>query len=997
MIDCTLCGDHAWQGPGCSECDQYKNAHYTEGTGANIKSDPAAYFCIAESPDVTGVSGKLNVHQGWSFDIEKTIKRAFATHKGEIDQTLMGLTGRYTYAMRCSKEKPVKKDILACAPLVHAELLEYAVKDKPIMVFALGEKVLTSLGIAVKKYRSFQGRFTKTMLGDREVIIYASLSKRQLVAKPGHIEILKKHMMVFMDAVHAISKGKDIRTRTEIATLTAKYHFPKSVSALRKLVEYITEYTSGGFDADKLPLAIDTETNTVNPHRDKLKILSFVVSWAPGEAASIPLEHPQSYFTFEEAAPYVQRILDCAKPKILHNAKFDLKVLWRKGWKVRNFAWDTMLAEHLLEEDKKGYYSLKELTRVMLPDYADYEEDIDTFMTELKAKKAKKETARLKKLNRPLPPKLKGAAAKLADDGGYEEVPLRILNPYGAIDADVTRRIAIIQQARMKQEQKDQRKLRDELRKNPYATKYILTRTAPTDKPLPNLMREQLTSASEVLGNMELVGMPVDKDYIEELVVELDRSITLSKIQLSTMIPSYVFEEFNPSSNPQLRKLLYGTGYIHPETGATVCYKDIVEPPTTAKGAISTNAAFLKQLVNQNDCVFSKELLIFRAMSKARNTFVENIKVLSEEDGRMHTSFHIAGTSTGRLSSSNENMQNVPKQIGKHNIKKIFVPSDRENNIILNADAKAAEVRIYAAYSKDKNLIEALNNGMDPHSFFASMVYAPEKVLANVPPSDYKTVMDTIGIDSVHAWSYDDFQNRSDFIGSNKNPGPDPTYGKQLNKLRTNIKRVVFGILYGASKYKISSIVGISEEQGAAIISSLFTMFPSIPEYIKRTHEQLNHLKMVETFFGRRRRFDTAGMPFKMKNKAQRQAVNFKIQSTSSEIVIRVMNDIAEPIKHDFNGQLMITVHDSVVGEIPKKYISQMPAFMEEYGVNRVRKLYDWLPVPFQWDVEVGPSYGELSPVDRYLENDSSVVQEEVVGALDFLDQEIKSELAQSV
>jgi len=997
MLDCTLCSDQAWQGPGCSKCDLYKEAHYTEGTGANVKDDPAAYFCIAESPDVTGVSSKVDVHQGWSFAIEKTIKRAFATHKEKVDQTLMGLTGRYTYAMRCAKDKPVKKDILACAPLVHAELLEYAVKDKPIMVFALGEKVLTSLGITVKKYKAFQGRFTKTMLGDREVIVYASLSKRQLVAKPGHVEILKKHMMVFMDAVQAISKGKSIRTRTDIKTLTAKYKFPKTTNALRKLVEYITEYSAGGFPAERLPLAIDTETNTVNPHREKLKILSFVVSWAPGEAASIPLEHPQSYFTFDEAAPYIQKILDCAKPKILHNAKFDLKVLWRKGWKVRNFAWDTMLAEHLLEEDKKGYYSLKELTRIMLPDYADYEEDIDTFMSELKTKKVKKETARRKKLNRPAPPKLKGAAAKLADDGGYEEVPLRILNPYGAIDADVTRQIAIIQQTRMKEEQAKQFKLRKELSRNAYAAKYVMTRMAPTNKPLNDLMKEQLVSASEVLGDMELVGMPVDKDYIEELVVELDRSITLSRMQISAMIPSYVFDEFNPSSNPQLRKLLYGTGYIHPETGETICYKDIVEPPTTAKGAISTNAAFLKQLVSQNDCAFSRELLIFRAMSKARNTFVENIKVLSAEDGRMHTSFHIAGTATGRLSSSNENMQNVPKQIGKHNIKKIFVPSDRENNVILNADAKAAEVRIYAAYSRDANLIEALNNGMDPHSFFASMVYAPDKVLAGVPPSDHKAVMDTIGIDSMHAWSYEDFQHRGDFIGSGKYPGPDPAYGKQLNKLRTNIKRVVFGILYGASKYKISSIVGISEEQGAAIISSLFTMFPSIPEYINKTHEQLNHLKMVETFFGRRRRFDIVGMPFKMKNKAQRQAVNFKIQSTSSEIVIRVMNDIADPIKYDFNGQLMITVHDSVVGEIPKKYISQMPAFMEEYGVNKVRKLYDWLPVPFQWDVEVGPSYGELSDVGRYLENDSSVVQEEVTGSLDFLDQEIKTELAQSV
>jgi DNA polymerase-1 len=177
---------------------------------------------------------------------------------------------------------------------------------------------------------------------------------------------------------------------------------------------------------------------------------------------------------------------------------------------------------------------------------------------------------------------------------------------------------------------------------------------------------------------------------------------------------------------------------------------------------------------------------------------------------------------------------------------------------------------------------------------------------------------------------------------------------------------VVFGILYGASKYKIASIVGIPDEQAQAIIDVLFRMFPTIPEYISQTELQVERLQMVETFLGRRRRFNFRGMTGWMKSKAKRQAVNFKIQSTASDIVIDTLCAINHEIK-DLGGQMLITVHDSLVLELPPDKLSQIPSLIQRYGVDRVARKYPWLPVPFSWDIDVGPSYGVMQSIESYL------------------------------
>lgn len=965
FLQCNLCGPNAWKGPKCADCECYRKEHYAEGIGAKA----ADFFVVAESPYLSGPSGDIDNHTTWKYDVEKVVKDALSRYKTEHPHT-MNLHGRFTSSVRCSIDKPKKKMRECCYPLFRDELLQCARReDIPLMVLALGPSVVQSFGVKVGKYASVQGKFLEAKIGGRRAIIFPTLSKRALLVKSGYFEIFRRHVEIFMDAVYGLQHGVPVQTETPLAELIKNYVFPKKLDDVRKLVETIVEYAQEGKNPDNHVIAIDTETNTLYPHREKLKILSLVVSWGPGLAASIPIEHPDTPWTLEEIHPYITQLLQCPKPKGFHNAKFDLKVLRRKGWEVRRFAWDTMLGEHLISEDKRGYYSLKALTKLMLPRYSGYEDQLQSILEKLETKDALKD-------------ELKGMAKKLAQDEGFMNIPLKELNEYGAVDADVTRQLITIQRARIEEENRTLNKRRAKLGRSKYFQKAAQPGNSSQD-PLKDIMFDRSVPASRALAAMELYGMAVDQEYIEELVVDMDQSIIMSKMKLFEMIPSKLFEdEFNPNSTAHLRKVLFGTGFYHPESGDIISYNhlDEEELSRTPTGQISTDAKFLRSLVTQHDCPFAKELLKFRGVSKARNTFVENIRALSREDGKMHTSFHISGTATGRLSSSDENMQNIPKRIGSHNIKKIFIPTDPENQLIINADAKAAEVRIYAAYSRDPNLIQALNDGMDPHSFFSSMVYKPESVLQGVRSADKKKVLETIGIDDAHAWDYNDFQNREQIEKD------DPWYGKQLGKLRKNVKRVVFGILYGASKNKISVIVGIPHDQAQAIIDVLFRMFPTIPKYIQLTKDQVHNLGIVETFIGRRRRFDLDGMTRYLIAKAERQAVNFKIQSTSSDIVLGVLCEVDHPIR-ELGGRLLITVHDSIVFELPKKYIAQMPDFFEEYGVRRVAKQYPWLPVPFKWDVEVGPSYGELQSVENYLsenpvvefnQEDYDIMEEEI-------------------
>jgi DNA polymerase-1 len=436
---------------------------------------------------------------------------------------------------------------------------------------------------------------------------------------------------------------------------------------------------------------------------------------------------------------------------------------------------------------------------------------------------------------------------------------------------------------------------------------------------------------------MEFTGFPVNLDYLEDLDSKLAGVVKEAEERLYELAGG----KFTINNPGEIARIMFDSGFY--QDGKKVLVPRDNNIRKTTKGQIKSDEKALLYVANTYGFEFPRVVLTHRKAQKARSPFLINVREHARFDGRMHSTFWLTGTGTGRLSSSGENMQNIPKKLAGFNIKKIFVPP--EGHVLVNTDAKGAEIRIFAAYSKDEKLITAINDGLDTHSFFT----------ANVFGETYEDV--ERARDIVDQYYAGDAGLAEDLI----------KWAEKLVRKRTNCKRVVFGTLYGAMAAKIAETAGISLEEAQEVIDLMFRMFPSIPAYIDSTQREVLLFRWVATKTGRKRRFPMADMRM-FRNRCYRQAVNFKIQSTSSDIVLWVMNQIFPIITHDLKGQFHATVHDSVVLSVPPQYVTQVRDIMNEYGTDRVAKEFSWLPVPFLWDVEVGPSYGEVAAIDKYLQ-----------------------------
>jgi uracil-DNA glycosylase family 4 len=959
--------------------------------------------CALASP-----GGKIQVlfvgEQPDPISIDKN--QAFSGHGGRIVHTAMravmqantgyrGITTAFTYAVQCMStddSAPDKATLMKCNPNLNSIIQ----RIQPSVLVVMGSAALKQLGFR-QMFSDVQHKFLKHYLYTMPV--YVTFSEKALVAAPGVFETFKMNLCNIFDRVlekHLV--------RPTLDQISANYRTPKTIDDAIAVCQEILNYTEDPLPLELWPLSVDTETNTLYPEKSTSKIIAFCFGWGTRKATTILYDHPHAGEEYLARLPelweWIKKILQCRKPKIFHNAKFDLKFIeLRYNTPVTSVVWDTLLGEHLLDEDKKGNYGLKVLTANLLPDYCGYEDKLydmlegsenvskseeaqkeindltpiiseehpeflialsdyqaglaqyESTLEERRAqekqykfaledylfqkghyvgrvaawqvdsvgkkptkwfkKPAKPET--IKEPKKPKDPRTK-KEQQISRDAGFENIPIHELQVYGAVDADVTRQLTGIQKRRIQAEQSK----------------------------VTGLMKTHAIPASRVLGRMEYYGMRVDQNYIEVLEDALGKIVSKTEQEIyamaGTLTPSG--KPMNLNGAATLANVLYTWGWTHPDGTRMDPYP---VNAFTKKGQPSTSEKILRAFVAYEDdkkemptkeAFFVERMLQHRKASKAKNTFLANIRALSKRDGYLHTQFHLNGTGTGRLSSSDMNMQNVPKFLAGWNIKKLFIP-DSDDFLIVNVDYKGAEVRVFTAYARDEALIKALNEGMDMHSFFAAKVF-------NRP--------------------YETYANRN-----NAQLFPDKNLRKLLDDERSQIKRVVFGILYGAGPEKIAETIGITVERSTALIEMLYRMFPDIKRYAEQVEFEVDRFKFVETKFGRRRRFPLAGIS-RHRGRAHRQGRNFKIQSTSSDIVIGQLVEMDEPLRHDFAGaRMLLTVHDSIVFQYPKRYLSQLEAFVTHYAEKRVREKYAWLPVPFTADIEVGHNYGECQSIDKYM------------------------------
>ena len=604
------------------------------------------------------------------------------------------------------------------------------------------------------------------------------------------------------------------------------------------------------------------------------------------------------------------------------------------------------------------------------------------------------------------------------EKGGFENIPLKELLFYAAVDADGTRRLAIMQNIRMIKELQNTAMKRELIVKKlrgapPALQKFKVDPLNNSPNPLKTLVQQDYLPRQRILAKVEYQGIRIDRNYLDWGVKQLEGIVVSTEQNVYRMCG----DVFKLNSSKKLATYLFksGVGYVPPDMelaeemaktypeevllrDGRIMYK---APRYTAKGAEQTNEAALKHLVAKYKCPLANLLLSYRKAYKAKSSFFVNIERLSREDGFIHPNYNMHGTATGRLSSSSGvrgigfNNQNIIKGLigalkdtkgklikdenGKAifegvSCKKLFVADD-DTYSFFNADAKGAEVSVFSAFSKDPQLIDALIKGMDAHSFFGSKCLNPNVVAAGLTGDARKLALARAGIDEEHAWSYEDFLLGKDDLLDDKD------YGKRLKALRDNIKRLVFGLLYGAGIKKIAEIAGISLSLAESIHKLLFAMFPAIPSFIEQTKWELRTFGFVETYDGRRRRFLLGeGAPTSLKARAERQGVNFKIQGQNSDLVMKTMVWFNDVLENDLKGRLLLTVHDSLGFQVPKKYAKQVPELIKLIGTDRIGKEHPWLPVPYRWDVECGDSYGGQMNVDKYISGLPIEFQQELDG-----------------
>lgn len=394
-----------------------------------------------------------------------------------------------------------------------------------------------------------------------------------------------------------------------------------------------------------------------------------------------------------------------------------------------------------------------------------------------------------------------------------------------------------------------------------------------------------------VLAQMESNGVSIDKKYLDELTNEFNTKTST----IASRIFELAGEEFNINSPKQVGNILFDK-------------MQLKSKKKRGKAKNSTSAEVLTALADEYE--IAKLILDYRKYAKLKSTYTEALPALvSPIDGRIHTSYNQTVTTTGRLSSSNPNLQNIPIRTEEGNkIRQAFVPSDRANYLIMSADYSQIELRLLAHVSEDEHLIEAFNSGIDVHTLTASKVF-------EVP------------IEEV------------------------------TKEMRYKAKAVNFGIVYGQSKYGLAKALKITPVEAENFINKYFETYPKINEYMSKMVELVEKQGYVETIFGRRRYLDNEiNSPNAMiREFAKRAAINHPMQGSASDLIKLAMIDFSKRLKdNNLKSKLIIQVHDELVVETAKDELEQVKSLVLES-----MELEQPLRVPLLIDVNVGESWKE--------------------------------------
>ena len=390
-----------------------------------------------------------------------------------------------------------------------------------------------------------------------------------------------------------------------------------------------------------------------------------------------------------------------------------------------------------------------------------------------------------------------------------------------------------------------------------------------------------------VLAKMEHTGVAIDCEYLKELSSYMTEKLA----ELEDLIYQLAGEPFNINSPKQVAEVLF----------------DKLELKTKKKKSRSTSAEVLEELAQEYE--ICEYILQHRKFAKLKSTYTDALPTLiSKKDGRIHTTYNQALTVTGRLSSSNPNLQNIPIRSEEGNkIRSAFCAMDKENSLILSADYSQIELRLLAHVSGDEHLIHAFTSGEDVHAMTAAKVFGVE--LKDV-----------------------------------------------TKEMRRRAKAVNFGIVYGQSKYGLAKSLGITNAEAQEFIDKYFETYPKVKEYMNNEVEFVTQNGYVETAFGRKRYLasELQSSNYQIREFAQRAAINQPLQGTAADLIKIAMIRVDKAIA-GMKTKMIMQVHDELVFEVPKEELEQLKPIILDCMALKDQNL----KIPLDVDINYGSSWKE--------------------------------------
>lgn len=393
-----------------------------------------------------------------------------------------------------------------------------------------------------------------------------------------------------------------------------------------------------------------------------------------------------------------------------------------------------------------------------------------------------------------------------------------------------------------------------------------------------------------VLAAMELEGINLNKDFLGELSGALDTDIK----KLEADIYEAAGEEFNIASPRQLGDILFGKLQL------------VDKPKKTKTGQYSTAEDVLSYLAKDHKII--RDVLSYRGLSKLKSTYVDALPLqVSEVSGRVHTDYMQTVAATGRLSSNNPNLQNIPIRTERgREVRKAFVPRDEEH-VLLAADYSQIELRIIAALSEEDNMIDAFNKGEDIHTSTAAKVF-----------------------------------------------GVDPS--EVTREQRSNAKTVNFGIIYGVSAFGLSNQTDLNRTEAKELIETYYKTYPKLRDYMGAQVDFARDNGYVQTVLGRRRYLkDINSRNAVVRGAAERNAVNAPIQGSAADIIKIAMIDIYKELESgEYRTKMLLQVHDELVFDVYKPELEKVSAMIR----SKMESAYK-LAVPLVVDMGLGQNWLE--------------------------------------